>query len=101
MRTRGRASSRRGPDQRGGVDKGLLFFLFPHQSSVCGPCFCCSRWKWSSSNEGSCKLSLSRLEYKCMHVAGSITHNIYTTFEKGKKVGWPSYCIRGKVGTIV
>lgn len=37
------------------------------------------------------------LGYKCMYVAGSITHNIYTTFERGKKVGWPSYCIRGKV----
>lgn len=32
-----------------------------------------------------------------MYVARSITHNIYTTFERGKKVGWPSYCIRGKV----
>lgn len=85
MRTRGRVSSRRrGPDQRaGGVVKGLLlFFLFPHQSSVCGPCFCCSRWKWSSSNEGSCKLSFSRVRIQ-VHVCGG-EYNVQHIYHFGK-----------------
>ena len=71
-------------------------FFFPINHPFVDHVFVVAVGNGAVQTSGAVNSLSAGLGYKCMYVAGSITYNIYTTFERGKKVGWPSCCIRGR-----